>query len=62
MALGYLAINRLPSTNLDWQFGEDLEKASDLAHDVFVPNQDDFKAIKSRMPVIVGRIISRHLT
>lgn len=61
MALGYLAINRVPSTNLDWQFDQNLKRATDLSFELYMPNQNDFKAVKTRLEIIVGRIISRHL-
>jgi len=61
MALGYMAINRVTTTNLSWQFDNIVKNATDLPHDIFVPSSADLKNVKSRMEIIVGRIIARHL-
>lgn len=61
MALGYVAINRVPATHLNWQFNQDLIKAVDLSPNTFVHNNNDFEMLANRMKVIVGRIITRHV-
>lgn len=61
MALGYVAINRVPTTHLNCQFNQDLIKAVDLSPNTFVPNNNDFEMLANRMKVLVGRIITRHV-
>ena len=57
-ALGYMAINRISSTHLYWK--SDLNtNAKDLTTNVFIPNENDFAKLKSRMQVIVARILCR---
>ena len=62
MALGYMAINRIPSTNMVWDDPDELIKAIRIPTDSFIPNDVDFGNLRSRMEVIVGRILSRHLS
>lgn len=62
MALGYIAVNRIPTTQLNWQFNDDLRKAAELPSSIYVPNTTDFEMLSNRMKVVVSRIISRHLT
>ncbi|KAK3102767.1 hypothetical protein FSP39_013804 [Pinctada imbricata] len=62
MALGYVAVNRISTTGLDWRENETLIKATDLPSSTFVPNSEDFQTLRKRMIVIVGRIIARHIS
>ena len=61
MALGYIAINRLQTTHLNWKFDEELKKAAELPSNIFVPNENDFELLSNRMKVMVARIITRYL-
>lgn len=61
MALGYMAINRIPSTNTVWDDPGELIKVIRIPTDSFIPNDVDFGNLRSRIEVIVGRILSRHL-
>ncbi len=51
------ALNRIPSTHLS---DEDTTKASDIPLDAFLPDNTDWAGLKSRMAVIVQRIIANH--
>ena len=60
MALGYMAINRVPATELVWDSSEKLVKAADIPVDSFIPDDKDLGMLRNRMEVIVGRILVRH--
>ena len=60
MALSYMAINRVFTTPLPNTDINTLTKAVDIPVEVFVPNDKDFSCLRSRMEVIVGRILTRH--
>ncbi|CAG2230471.1 unnamed protein product [Mytilus edulis] len=61
MALGYIGVNRVQTTHLDWEVNCELKKAVNLSPGVFVPNAKDTENLENRMKVIVSRIITRHL-
>ena len=60
MALGYMAKNRVPATELVWNSSEKLVKATDIPVDSFIPDDKDLGMLRNRMEVIVGRILVRH--
>ena len=60
MALGYIAINRVKSSNANWR-EENLTKAIDIPINRFIPQTEDFDRLRYRMVVLVGWIISKHL-
>ncbi|CAG2203272.1 unnamed protein product [Mytilus edulis] len=61
MALGYIGVNRVQTTHLDWEVNCELKKAVNLSPGIFVPNAKDTENLENRMKVIVSRIITRHL-
>ncbi|VDI05718.1 Hypothetical predicted protein [Mytilus galloprovincialis] len=61
MALGYIGVNRVQTTHLDWKVNGELKKAVNLSPGIFVPNAKDTENLENRMKVIVSRIITRHL-
>ena len=61
MALGYIAINRVSSAHLNWANDEIVKKAADIGIECFIPGLIDVDQLRSRMNVLVGRILTRHL-
>ncbi|CAC5425927.1 unnamed protein product [Mytilus coruscus] len=61
IALGYIGVNRVQTTHLDWEVNCELKKAVNLSPGIFVPNAKDTENLENRMKVIVSRIITRHL-
>lgn len=60
MALGYIAVNRVPSTHLPWK-NENLIKAANIPIASFIPGEAEFRSLRGRMQVIVGRMLTRHI-
>jgi hypothetical protein len=60
MALGYMAVNRVKSLSTN-NSKEEVVNAMDLSISTFVPSQKDVDQLRSRMNVIVGRIITRQI-
>ena len=61
MALGYMAVNRVPSTELEWDDSNTQTKALNIPIDTFIPDDKDLDKLRNTMKTIVGRIISRHI-
>ena len=61
MALGYIAINWVPSLHIKLDNDDTVSKAVDIPLERFLPNFSDINRLRSRMHVIVGRILTRHL-
>ncbi|OWF48543.1 Chromatin modification-related protein png2 [Mizuhopecten yessoensis] len=59
MALGYMAINRVPVTHLEAFNGT--TPAVELPLDIFVLNEENFCERDFRISTILGRILNRHL-
>lgn len=62
MALGYIAVNRVPSMHLSWKDDDTVVKAVDIQLDKYLPAPSDVHMLRYRMEVLVGRILVRHLT
>ncbi|MES9880856.1 MAG: hypothetical protein ABW185_08250 [Sedimenticola sp.] len=60
MALGYMAINRVPTTGLN-SAATDVKQACDMDADCFLPHVGDFCELRNRMSTIIERYICRHL-
>ena len=61
MALGYIAVNRVQTMHLDWK-NENLTNAADIPIASFIPGNAEFNELQDRMQVIIGRILTRHLS
>ena len=61
MALGYIAVNRVSTTDKAWGNLHELPKAQDMPVEKFLPVYGDFDELRKRMEVIVGRIVCRHI-
>ncbi|CAC5388947.1 unnamed protein product [Mytilus coruscus] len=61
MVLGYIGVNRVQTTHLDWEINCELKKAVNLSPGIFVPNAKDTENLENRTKVIVSKIITRHL-
>ena len=60
MALSYMAINMVFTTHLPNTDVNSLTKVVDIPVEAFVPNVKNCSCLRSRMEVIVGRILTQH--
>ena len=58
-ALGYVAMNRVTTTNLDTKDPD--TKAADIPISQFVPSVDDIISYRTRLTVITERILVKHI-